>query len=108
MSNRDGADLSAWERAVLADLEEAASAEDPRLHLRLQGGARRVPSLRWGGLPGLQSAALGVLLTVVGLALVVLSLSVALVLGIAGAVLTSIGLAFTLSAVGRRVSKRSA
>ena len=108
MSNRDGAHLSAWERAALAELETGASAEDRRLNVRLQRGARRMPTIPSGGLRWQPSAGLGVVVAVVGLVLVVLSLGVGLVPGVAGAVLTSVGLAFILSAIRRRLRGGSA
>jgi hypothetical protein len=106
MSNQDKARLSAWERAALAELENAASAEDPRLDGRLQRGARRMPSLPFRTLRWRHSAALGALVAVVGLAFVALSLSVGFVLGVAGAILTTIGLAFSFSAIRRRIHDR--
>jgi Protein of unknown function (DUF3040) len=105
MSNQEGARLTAWERAALAELENAASAEDPGLDVRLQRGARFMPGWQLGSLGRLHSG-LGVVVALVGLALAVLSLSVGLVLGVVGAALTGLGLASTLTAVRRRVLER--
>ena len=103
MSTRDDASLTAKERAALASLEAMAAAEDPLLASRLRGsrGLRlftRLPSVpawlrsTWWGDPAL----------VVGLALMILSLSVSVALGIAGAVLAAAGLWLVVGMVNRR------
>jgi Protein of unknown function (DUF3040) len=107
MSTRDDASLTAKERAALASLEAVAAAEDPQLASRLRGsrGLRlftRMPAMpawvrsTWWGIPAL----------VVGLALVILSISVSLVLGVAGAVLAVAGLWLVIGMVDRRWLKR--
>ena|SRR6516225_9189520 len=108
MSTRDDASLTAKERAALASLEATAAAEDPQLASRLRGsrGLRlftRLPSVpawlrsTWWGVPAL----------VVGLALMILSLSVSVALGIAGAVLAAAGLWLVVGMVKRRWLTRS-
>jgi DNA-binding CsgD family transcriptional regulator len=93
MSTRDGASLSGEERAALAHLEARASADDPALATRLRGqrGPRitlRLPKIparlksRWWGLPAL----------VVGFALMLWSLSTAVLLGLAGLILAAAGM----------------
>ena len=84
-----------------------AAAEDPQLASRLRGshGLRqftRMPAMpawvrsTWWGVPAL----------VVGLALVILSISVSLALGVAGAVLAAAGLWLVIGMVDRRWRKR--
>jgi Protein of unknown function (DUF3040) len=101
MSTRDDARLTAQERAAFAGLEAAAAADDPQLAKRLRGsngiwvrsvltrGARlasewwqRLLHLGWWGAP----------LAVVGLLLVVVSMSVGLALGVVGALISTLGL----------------
>src|ERR1700733_6465860 len=93
MSTRDDASLTARERAALASLEAMAAAEDPQLARRLRGSSR----LRW--LPELppipawsRHSWWGGPVALVGLIMMVLSVSSGLWLGIAGAVLTTAGL----------------
>jgi hypothetical protein len=103
MSTRDDASLTAKERAALASLEATAAAEDPQLASRLRGSRglhvfTRVPAVpAW-----LRSSWWGVPLLVVGLALVVLSLSVSVVLGCFGAVLAAAGLWVVVRVADRR------
>ena len=103
MSTRDDASLTAKERAALASLEATAAAEDPQLASRLRGSRR----LRlFTGLPAipvwLRSSWWGIPALAVGLALVVLSLSVSVVLGFVGAVLAAAGLWLVVKMVDRR------
>jgi hypothetical protein len=103
MSTRDDASLTARERAALARLEATAAAEDPQLASRLRGSSRlrlltRVPAVpgwvrsRWWGVPAL----------VLGLVLVVLSVSLGLAVGIIGAALCVAGLWLVVGMVERR------
>jgi hypothetical protein len=110
MSTRDDASLTAKERAALASLEAMAAAEDPQLASRLRGsrGLRlftRLPAIpTW-----LRSAWWGVPALVVGLILVILSLSLSVVLGCVGAVLAAAGLWMVVGMVDRRwISGRKA
>jgi hypothetical protein len=103
MSTRDDASLTAKERAALASLEATAAAEDPQLASRLRG-SRRLHL--FPGLPAipswLRSAWWGVPALAVGLALVILSLSVSVLLGFVGAVLAAAGLWLLVKMVDRR------
>jgi hypothetical protein len=107
MSTRDDASLTAKERAALASLEATAAAEDPQLASRLRGSSRlrlltRLPAVpswvrsSWWGIPAL----------VLGLVLVVLSLSVGLPLGLVGAGLAGAGLWLVVGIVDRRWIRR--
>lgn len=100
MSTPD-ASLSPQERAALANLEAAATAADPQLAARLRGGGRlRVSSFPprvMAYLVGRWKAALtlgwwGAPVALVGFALMVLSLSTGLYLGIPGALASFFGL----------------
>jgi Protein of unknown function (DUF3040) len=100
MSTPD-ASLSPQERAALADLEAAAAADDPQLAARLKGGghlkAWSVPPRVAAFVVGRWKAALtlgwwGAPIAVVGFALMVLSLSTGLYLGVVGAGLCLFGL----------------
>jgi Protein of unknown function (DUF3040) len=101
MSTRDDARLTAQERAAFAGLEAAAAADDPQLAKRLRGsngiwirsvlsrttriaaaGSQRLLHLGWWGIP----------IAVVGLLLVVVSMSAGLVLGVVGALISAFGL----------------
>jgi Protein of unknown function (DUF3040) len=101
MSTRDDARLTAQERAAFAGLEAAAAADDPQLAKRLRGsnriwirsvltrttriaaaGSHRLLNLGWWGIP----------ITLVGLLLVVVSMSAGLLLGVVGAVISAFGL----------------
>jgi hypothetical protein len=101
MSTRDDARLTAQERAAFAGLEAAAAADDPQLAKRLRGSNgiwvrsvltrcarlasewwQRLLHLGWWGIP----------LAVVGLLLVVVSMSVGLALGVVGALMSTLGL----------------
>jgi hypothetical protein len=95
MSIRDEASLSAQERAALAGLEARAAADDPRLAANLKTGLRRSWSLpRWDMGSRLASTLwVGPLLSVAGLAIMVLSLSVSIALGVVGAFVACAGLA---------------
>jgi hypothetical protein len=134
MGTRDDANLSAQERAALADLEASASAEDPRLAALLGGSGRmrallrlgmplgsappaglrllgrvhlpaglrlpramlascRLPSPRLPSPPAwMRSRWWGVPAALVGLVLVVLSLSITWALGVAGALVAAGGM----------------
>jgi hypothetical protein len=97
MSSPHEASLTEKERAILANLAAQAEADDPSLAATLRGRSRRavavVPRFRthvrvpdavshWGW---------GLALGVVGLAIMLASISISLVLGIVGAVLTFAG-----------------
>jgi hypothetical protein len=111
MSTRDEARLTAQERAAFAGLEAAAAADDPQLAKRLRGsngiwvrsvltrGSRwaamawqRLVHLGWWGIP----------VALVGLLLVVVSMSVGLPLGLAGALIATLGLYLVARAVRDR------
>jgi hypothetical protein len=110
MSTRDDASLTAKERAALASLEAMAAAEDPQLASRLRGSRRLRLFTQLPAIPTwLRSTWWGVPALVVGLALVVLSLSVSVVLGIFGAALAGVGLWMVVGIVDKRwVSGRKA
>jgi hypothetical protein len=106
MSTPD-ASLSPQERAALADLEAAAAADDPQLAARLRGGGRlrawTLPRRVAAYLVGRWKAALtlgwwGAPIAVVGLTLMILSLSVSLYLGLVGAALAFLGLSLVAHA----------
>jgi hypothetical protein len=85
MSTRDEPSLSEREQAILAGLAAKAEAEDPTLAAALRG-RRRAPSVRVPAVPvPLRHWGWGAVLAVVGLLLVVLSLSAGLTLGVVGA-----------------------
>jgi hypothetical protein len=103
MGTRDDASLTAKERAALASLEAIAAAEDPQLASRLRGSSHwrwltRLPAIpdwvrsSWWGVPAL----------VIGLALIVLSLSVGLALGLLGAAMAAAGLWLVVGMIDRR------
>jgi hypothetical protein len=103
MSTRDDASLSAKERAALASLEAMAASEDPQLANRLRGSRRFRLFTRMPAIPvWLRSAWWGIPALVVGLALVILSLSISVVLGVVGAVLAAAGLVLVVKMVDRR------
>jgi hypothetical protein len=101
MSPHDEAMLSAAERAALAGLESKAEADDPRLAAALRGGIRRSwPSLRVP--PALLRSArtwLGPVLTVAGLAVMIVALSSITILAAAGAVAFMAGAAMSADLV---------
>jgi hypothetical protein len=103
MGTRDDASLTAQERAALAHLEAAAAADDPQLAawLRGPGGLRllkllpKVPAWirnRWWGGP----------IVVLGLALIVLSMSAGWLVGLVGAVMATVGLWLLAEAIRLR------
>jgi Protein of unknown function (DUF3040) len=108
MSTRDDASLSARERAALASLEAQAAAEDPQLSRRLRGSNRfrlvtrvpRIPAWLWQSWWGAPVA-------VIGLALMVLSASTGLVVGLVGAVTATAGLRMLAGAIEARRSPSS-
>jgi hypothetical protein len=103
MSTRDDASLTAKERAALASLEAMAAAEDPQLASRLRGSRRLRLFTGMPAIPSwLRSTWWGVPALVVGLALIVLSLSVSVVLGVIGGVLAAAGLWLVIGMVDRR------
>jgi len=106
MGTRDEASLSPQERAALAGIEARAIEDDPALAARLAAGLHfRLKMPSWA--PGLVTTLwFGPVLVVVGLLVVVLSLSVSLLLGIVGAALTAAGLACTGRALVPRVRER--
>jgi hypothetical protein len=96
MSTPHEASLTEKERAILAGLAAQAEADDPTLAATLRGRARRARrlphiSVRLRVPTVVSHWAWGVALAVLGLAVMVASLSVSLVLGIIGAVLTAAG-----------------
>jgi hypothetical protein len=101
MGIRDEASLSPRERAALAGLEARAAAEDPRLADKLAGARRwqwprpRVPAV----LTGLAPLVWGPLLVVIGVAAMVVGLSVGTALGVAGAVVTAGGLTLVVRGI---------
>ena len=111
MSTRDDARLTAQERAAFAGLEAAAAADDPQLAKRLRGsngiwirsvltrisriaaaGSHRLLNLGWWGIP----------IALVGLVLVVVSMSVGFALGVAGALIATFGLYLVARAIRER------
>jgi hypothetical protein len=111
MSTRDDARLTAQERAAFAGLEAAAAADDPQLAKRLRGsngiwiksvltrctrlataGWQRLAHLGWWGIP----------IALVGLLLVVVSMSAGLALGVVGALISTFGLYLTARAIRDR------
>jgi hypothetical protein len=108
MSTRDDATLTARERAALASLAAMAAAEDPQLASRLRGSARIHLVLRLPRIPDrVRSEWWGTPMLVIGLALMVLSLSSTMVLGVAGAVMAACGAWLVAEALGRRWSRRA-
>jgi hypothetical protein len=111
MSTRDEARLTAQERAAFAGLEAAAAADDPQLAKRLRGssgiwvksvvtrgtrwaaaGWQWIVHLGWWGIP----------VALVGLLLVVVSMSVGLPLGLAGTLIATLGLYLVARAIRER------
>ena len=112
MSTRDSR-LTAEERAALAHLEAAATADDPHLATRLRGsGSARLNAL--GSKAHRDLAALatrafhlgwwGLGFAVVGLAMMVLAVSTGLWLGILGTIVAVMGLMSVAHAVERRIA----
>jgi Protein of unknown function (DUF3040) len=113
MSSRDSR-LSAEERAALAHLEAAASADDPHLASRLRGSGVNRISLLTSGIRrdlvslGRRLVALGwwgSLLALVGLALIILAVSVGAWLALAGALILIVGLVSVVGAAERKLVK---
>jgi Protein of unknown function (DUF3040) len=99
MGTRDEASLSPQERAALAGLEARAVEDDPGLAARLAAGSRRFRLRIPAWVPGLATRLwFGPLLIMIGLLLVLISLSVSLALGVVGALVTAAGLACTCHA----------
>jgi hypothetical protein len=113
MSTRDDARLTAQERAAFAGLEAAAAADDPQLAKRLRGsngiwiksvltrctrwaavGWQRLAHLGWWGIP----------IALVGLLLVVVSMSAGLTTGVVGALISTLGLYLIARAIRDRRS----
>ncbi len=93
--------LSAEERAALASIEAKAAAEDPQLAALLKGSSRRwlqavprrVAATVTSGWRALVSHGWwGFLIAAVGLALIAVSMSAGLLVGLVGAVLAAAGL----------------
>jgi Protein of unknown function (DUF3040) len=102
MSTRDETSLTARERAALASLEATAAAEDPQLASRLRGAS----SFRWVTyLPPIPawwwSSWWGVPVALVGLMLMIVSLSAGLVLGVVGALVMTGGVRMLVGATER-------
>src|ERR1700739_922930 len=103
MSTRDDASLTAKERAALASLEAMAAAEAPHLASRLRGSRGLGLFTRLPAIPAwLRSTWWGVPALVVGLALMILSLSVGVALVFVGAALAAVGLWMVIRVVDRR------
>jgi hypothetical protein len=109
MGARDEASLSPQERAVLAGLEARAEADDPRLAEQLRGRRRWWPGHFGARVKArLQSVAVGCLILALGVAMMLLSISTTLILGVVGAVLAAGGLVLTAEVLlARRTSKPS-
>jgi hypothetical protein len=112
MSTRDSR-LTAEERAALAHLEAAATADDPHLATRLRGsGSARLNALgskAHRDLSALANRAFhlgwwGIAVAVLGLAMMILAVSSGLWLGIVGTILAVIGLMSVAHAVERRLA----
>jgi hypothetical protein len=111
MSTRDDARLTAQERAAFAGLEAAAAADDPQLAKRLRGSngiwVRSVLSrgTRWAAVAWQRLLHLGwwgIPVAVLGLVLVVVSMSVGFALGVAGALIATFGLYLVARAIRER------
>ena len=98
MSGPEEAVLSAQERAALAQLEQRAAADDPRLASQLRGAARRRAATArlvaavahlWAAL---RPAVWGPVLLVAGLTLTAVGVGAGLALGVVGVVLTTAAL----------------
>jgi hypothetical protein len=105
MSTRDETSLTARERAALASLEATAAAEDPQLASRLRGAS----PFRWASylppIPSwLWSSWWGVPVVLVGLMLIVVSLSAGLALGVAGALVVTGGVRMLVGAIERSLT----
>jgi hypothetical protein len=118
MSGPDEGMLTAQERAALASLEERAAADDPRLadHLRGLRSKERLlalpkPDLGWLTTTAgqvwrsLRPAVWGPILTIAGLALVVLGLSVSLALSVVGIVIAAVGLGLLVQLITARIER---
>jgi Protein of unknown function (DUF3040) len=112
MNARDSR-LSAEERAALAHLEAAATADDPHLATRLRGsGSARLSLLgskAHRDLSALGARVLGLgwwglVVAAVGFAMIVLAVSTSLWLGVGGALITVTGLIGVGHAVERRIA----
>lgn len=104
MSARDDASLTDRERAALAGLEATAAAEDPRLASRLKGSSRLRVTTHFPGIPAWpRSRWWAGPLIVIGLVLVLVSLSTVWVVGVAGVVVAACGLWVVAGAVQRRL-----
>jgi hypothetical protein len=103
MSTRDDARLTDQERAALSNLEASATADDPQLSARLRGPGRWKLAVRLHALPEwVRSVWLAVPAVIVGLVLLVASLSVGLGVGIVGAGVATAGLWSLVTAAQRR------
>jgi Protein of unknown function (DUF3040) len=103
MGTRDDASLSAQERAALAHLEAAAAADDPQLAAWLRGPGRLHLLSLLPKPPGwMRNRWLGGPIAVLGLALIILSISAGWVIGILGAAVATIGLWLLVEAVRLR------
>lgn len=102
MSTRDDASLTARERAALASLEATAAAEDPQLASRLRGSGPLRFLTHLPAIPdSLRSSWWGAPAALVGLALMVLSMSIGLLVGVVGAVVATGGLGLVAGMVER-------
>jgi hypothetical protein len=112
MNARDSR-LSAEERAALAHLEAAATADDPHLATRLRGsgsarlsllGSRAHRDLSAIGARVLGLGWWGLVVAAVGFAMIVLAVSTSLWLGVGGALITVAGLIAAGHAIERRIA----
>jgi hypothetical protein len=103
MGAQDDARLTDSERFAVARLEATAAAEDPHFASRLKGSSRLRAITHLGRIPAwLHSGWWAGPLIVVGLMLVLVSLSTVWVLGVVGAVIAACGLWMVTAAVKRR------
>ncbi|MBV9659873.1 MAG: DUF3040 domain-containing protein [Acidimicrobiales bacterium] len=109
--------LTAAERAALASLEAAAAAEDPHLATRLKGSpvsrVKTVPPIAYSYLRGRWRTLLrlrwwGVPITVAGLVLVVLGMSIGTLLSVTGAAVCAVGLRVLAQMIEDRRAKAPA
>ena len=103
MSTRDDSRLTAEERAVLANLEATATADDPQLAARLRGPSRWKLVASMPPLPGwVRSLWVAVPAIIAGLVLTAVSLSTSLAVGVVGAGIAAAGLWSLVSTAERR------
>lgn len=107
MSRPHDAGLSDKERAILARIASRAEAEDPHLAAALRGPGRRVDFrrlLRTPLPPAVAHPAWGVAVGLVGLALLLLSLSAGVAVGVLGLIATFAGTGRVVLLAGRHLA----